>query len=210
MEDSSHADSRRYPIGRFVYSEQPTAEQVKAMVDVIESFPQQLAKLLSQYNEEQMDQSYRPGGWSIRQVVHHLADSHMNAYVRFKIALTEQMPTIKPYNENAWAELLDSKTLPVDVSLNLLTALHRRWVVLLRAMDDQAYRRTFFHPQHMKLHTLYELLAMYAWHCQHHYAHIQLITPTPAEAAPPQAAKKKTAATRKSRAGNTAKKSSKK
>ncbi|MCS6916619.1 MAG: putative metal-dependent hydrolase [Chitinophagales bacterium] len=212
--NEASADPRRFPIGQFVFREPLSADEVANMVDTIEQFPQHLSRLLSRFTEEQLDQSYRPGGWSVRQVVHHLADSHMNAYVRFKMALTENLPTIKPYNEMAWAELLDSKTLPVAVSLNLLSALHQRWVVLLKAMDDQAYQRRFFHPQHMKTHSLYELLAMYAWHCNHHYAHIALVVPPDSETVEPrparQAKTKSAAPAKKPAARRPARKSDKK
>ncbi|MCS6990262.1 MAG: putative metal-dependent hydrolase [Chitinophagales bacterium] len=177
MSEPSASEQDQYPIGRFVYRDPLSNEEVAAMIETIEKFPMRLAQLLSRFREDQMDLRYRPGGWTVRQVVHHLADAHMNAYIRFKMTLTEQLPTIKPYNEMAWAELLDAKTLPVNISLSLLEALHHRWVVLLKAMDEQMFRRTFFHPHHMKMHTLYELLAMYAWHCQHHYAHIERVVP---------------------------------
>ena len=180
------AIDRRYPIGPFTYHKPLSDQDVQAMIQTIEDFPSRLKKLVDQYGATNLDTPYREFGWTVRQVVHHVADSHMNAYIRFKLALTEDKPTIKPYNEKAWAEMIDSKTLPVDISLTLLTAIHKRWVTILRTMNEESFQRTFFHPEHMKLHTLYEILAMYAWHCNHHYAHIQLIEPS---GKPPKARK---------------------
>ena len=168
---------RRYPIGHFQYDDSHSEEAVQQWIQTIEEFPARLKKLVAQYNEHQLDTPYREGGWTIRQVVHHVADSHMNAYIRFKLALTEDKPTIKPYNEKAWAEMIDTKSLPVSISLSLLSALHERWTTILKAMKPEDFQRTFFHPEYMELHQLNEILAMYAWHCNHHYAHIQLIEP---------------------------------
>jgi hypothetical protein len=168
---------RRYPIGHFSFDDVISDEDMQRMIQTIEEFPSRLKNLISTYGEDQLGTPYREEGWTIRQVVHHVADSHMNAYIRFKLALTEDKPTIKPYNEKAWAEMIDSKELPVSVSLNLLDSLHKRWSHILRAMQPEDFQKTFFHPEHMKLHHLKEFLAMYAWHCNHHYAHIQLIEP---------------------------------
>jgi len=126
------------------------------MIQTIEDFPSRLKKLVDQYGATNLDTPYREFGWTVRQVVHHVADSHMNAYIRFKLALTEDKPTIKPYNEKAWAEMIDSKTLPVDISLTLLTAIHKRWVTILRTMNEESFQRTFFHPEHMKLHQMFD------------------------------------------------------
>jgi uncharacterized damage-inducible protein DinB len=123
-------------------------------------------------SREQLETPYRPGGWTIKQVVHHVPDGHMNAYTRFKLALTENEPTIKPYEEDKWAELPDSQRVPIDVSLDLLDALHTRWVTLLGAMDAADFTRTLRHPEHNRIMTLGQLLALYAWHGRHHVAHI--------------------------------------
>ncbi len=147
------------------------------MIQEIETFPARLIRLIKKYDPSRMDPSYRREGWTVRQIVHHLADAHLIAYTRFKLALTEKNPVIKSYNENAWAELIDAKTLPVSVSLRLLRAVHARWVTLLKAMNEENFRRCFYHPQRMKTHNLYELLAMYAWHGRHHYMHISMVSP---------------------------------
>ena len=122
-------------------------------------------------DDTRLDTPYRPGGWTVRQVVHHVADSHQNAYVRFRLALTEEEPTIKPYDEKKWAELVDARTLPVDVSLQLIHALHHRWVELLSSLTDAEFTRRFRHPE-VGLMRLDTYLAGYAWHCRHHAAHI--------------------------------------
>jgi uncharacterized damage-inducible protein DinB len=121
---------------------------------------------------DQLGTPYRPGGWTVKQVVHHVPDSHLNAYTRFKLALTEDEPTIKPYNEAAWAELPDSRKVPIDVSLDLLDALHLRWVAVLRSMDPADFNRTLRHPEHGKIFTLRQMLGLYAWHGRHHVAHV--------------------------------------
>jgi hypothetical protein len=121
---------------------------------------------------KQWDTRYRPGGWTVRQLVHHIPDSHLHAYTRFKLALTENEPTIKPYDQAAWAELDDTRATPPEVSLILLEALHTRWVVLLRSMTEPAYGRTFRHPEHGRTFTLEQSLAQYAWHSEHHLRHI--------------------------------------
>lgn len=116
---------------------------------------------------------YRPEGWTIRQVVHHCADSHSNAFTRFKLALTEENPSIKPYKENLWAELPDVTTAPVDWSLKIIANIHKRWVVLLKSMSIADFERTYFHPESNRVWKLFEVLALYAWHCNHHLAHVK-------------------------------------
>lgn len=138
---------------------------------MIDETPAQLRKAVQGLDEDQLDTPYRPGGWTLRQVVHHVPDSHLNAYIRHKMALTEPAPVIKPYDEAAWADLSDTTAVPIDVSLNLLDALHRRWVALLRAMRDDDFRREYVHPVTGR-HTLDYMVAMYAWHGPHHVAHI--------------------------------------
>ena len=124
-------------------------------------------------SESELESAYRQGGWTIRQIIHHLADSHLNSYCRYKLALTETSPVIKPYNEAAWAELIDGRTSPIDVSLTLLTALHTRWVSLLKSMNDEDFQRTFVHPE-MGPRTLDATTGLYAWHGRHHMAHIRM------------------------------------
>jgi hypothetical protein len=162
----------RYPIGKFDRSKGPnTAEQRKALIDSIAEMPERLQQSVTGLNGKQIDTPYREGGWTVRQVVHHLADSHMNAYVRCKLALTEDNPTIKPYDEAAWAELPDSRVTPIDVSLALVDSLHARYVVLLRSLKPGDWERTLDHPEAGSM-SLDTMLSMYAWHGKHHVAHI--------------------------------------
>jgi hypothetical protein len=162
----------RFPIGRFTFGGIYSTEDNERNISRIEALPAKLNDLVSRFNEEQLDRQYRPDGWTARQVVHHLVDSHVNSYIRFKLALTEENPTIRPYDEAAWAELPDGKGLDAGVSLALLDALHTRWVAMLRRMKPEDFKRTFFHPEHKKTFPLDDILAMYAWHCDHHFEHI--------------------------------------
>ncbi len=164
-------NDQRYPIGKFHYEGSLTEEQKKACLDDIASTPPNLRAAVKGLSEAQLDTPYRPGGWTVRQVVHHVPDSHMNSYVRFKLAITEDEPTIKPYAEDRWAELADAKSAPVEVSLTLLDSLHERWVRLLRSLGPEEWKRTFRHPE-LGAMTLEKTLALYAWHGRHHVAHI--------------------------------------
>ncbi|CAG7646090.1 YfiT family bacillithiol transferase [Paenibacillus allorhizosphaerae] len=168
-------DSLRYPIGRFVKPEKMDMAQVQGWIRDIEELPQRVRDALQTASAAQYDTPYRPGGWTVRQVVHHLVDSHMNSVIRFKLALTEDNPTIKPYREEAWAELPDTLYAPVELSLALLDVLHARWVLLLRALSEADLLRTFHHPDSGSV-PLYENIGIYAWHGRHHLAHIRLIT----------------------------------
>ncbi len=161
----------RFPIGRFDFSANIGAADYPRLIAEIAATPGALRSAVAGMSRDQLETPYRPAGWSIKQVVHHLPDSHMNAYTRFKLALTEDEPAIKAYAEALWAELPDSQRVPIDVSLDLLDALHLRWVALLRAMDAAAFQRGLRHPVH-GLMTLEKLLGMYAWHGRHHVAHI--------------------------------------
>lgn len=160
----------RYPVGKFSYSQPLTASEKKQCLDDIEQTPARLRAAVKGLSDAQLDTPYRDGGWTVRQVVHHVPDSHMNAYVRFKLALTEDDPTIKPYAEDRWAELPDSKQ-PVDNSLLMLESLHRRWNVLLRGMSEADWQRSFQHPEAGPM-PLEKSLALYAWHGRHHVAHV--------------------------------------
>ena len=160
----------RYPTGRFVPPE-PTRESRALAIAAIAETPQQLRDAVQGLDEDQLDTPYREGGWTLRQVVHHVPDSHLNAYIRLKLALTEPGPVIKPYDEAAWANLVDTTAVPIDVSLNLLDALHQRFVAVLRSMTDEDFRREYVHPETGR-HALDHLLALYAWHGAHHTAHI--------------------------------------
>lgn len=164
-------DDLRYPVGKFKYDGPPSEEQKKAFLDEIATTPANLRAAVKDLSEAQFDTPYRPGGWTVRQVVHHVPDSHMNSYVRFKLALTEDDPAIKPYAEDRWAELADSKATPIEVSLMLLDSLHDRWVRLLRSLSAEEWKKTFRHPVLGSM-TLEKTLALYAWHGKHHVAHI--------------------------------------
>lgn len=161
----------RYPIGK--YQPQPFSEkQLKEWLNDIKFLPGMLENALLNLDESQLDTPYREGGWKIKQLVHHVADSHMNAYVRFKLALTEDTPQIKPYKENLWAELADSETVPVNVSVTLLHALHTRWYETVKNLNEQGWQKAIYHPEHQKEISLWHMLGMYSWHGKHHVAHI--------------------------------------
>ena len=162
----------RYPIGNFSYDGVMTDARRAACVARIAAAPAALRAAVAGLTDAQLDTPYRPGGWTVRQVVHHVPDSHLNAYVRIRLALTEDTPTIKPYEEARWAELPDARTLPVEASLALLEGLHVRWVALLRGLGAVDGARQFHHPEHGRLITIDELIAMYAWHGEHHVAHV--------------------------------------
>lgn len=161
----------RYPIGRFTPHHDVTPDGRKALILAIADAPRRLRHATTGLTEAQLQTPYRPGGWTIRQVVHHVPDSHMNAYIRFKLALTEANPTIKPYDEAAWALLADTARTPIDESLALLDALHRRWVVLLESLQASDFARQLTHPEHGPV-TLEWMLQLYAWHGRHHTAHV--------------------------------------
>lgn len=166
----------RYPIGRFTAPAQPLSlAGIKPFISQIEGLPLWLDHAIENLDAAQLATSYRPGGWTLVQVIHHLADSHLNAYIRFKLALTEENPTIKPYDEGAWAVLPDVEAAPVNVSITLLHALHRRWADAMRRLDDAQWTRTFFHPEQERTIPLWELAAMYAWHGKHHVEHIRAL-----------------------------------
>ncbi|MGE7870880.1 YfiT family bacillithiol transferase [Bacillus paramycoides] len=160
----------RYPIGQFTYEGTITEEMIDKWIQEIEDLPNELTKAIKDLDQKQLDTPYRVGGWTVRQVVHHVVDSHMNSYIRFKLALTEKNPTIKPYKEEKWAELPDSK-LPVDVSLVMLDSLHKRWVNLLYSLETTDLEKTFNHPESGET-KLAAAIGLYAWHGLHHTAHI--------------------------------------
>jgi hypothetical protein len=161
----------RYPIGKFQWNGSLSPDARKQAIDDIAALPGKMRAAVASLGEAQLETHYREGGWTIRQVVHHVADSHINSYVRFRLAMTEQDPTIRPYEEARWAELPDAKTLPVEVSLDLLEALHARWVVLLKSFADADWHRNFVHPE-MGAVSLERAVGLYAWHGKHHLAHI--------------------------------------
>ncbi len=161
----------RYPIGKFRYEGEMTEEARRRAIEEIAETSARLRAAVKGLTPPQLDTPYRPEGWTVRQVVHHLPDSHMNAYIRFKLALTEHEPTIKPYEQERWAQLEDTPKTPVEVSLGLLDNLHERWVVLLRSFGPPDFARTFRHPA-LGVVTLDKQLVLYAWHGRHHVAHI--------------------------------------
>jgi uncharacterized damage-inducible protein DinB len=160
----------QYPVGKFQWSGALQPGERDRLIGEIESAPAEVRAAVAGMTEAQLDTPYRPGGWTVRQVVHHVADSHLNSYVRFKLALTETDPAIKGYDQELWANLPDSKA-PVEISLNLLDALHRRWVLLLRSMGDEDFKRSFAHSELGNV-GLERTLALYAWHGKHHTGHI--------------------------------------
>jgi len=161
----------RYPIGRYERRDVLTPDERAAMIEQIATAPRKMREAVAGLTPQQLETPYREGGWTLRQVVHHVPDSHMNSYVRFKLALTEQTPTIRPYDEARWAELADSVDTPPATSMALLESLHDRWVRLLRSMSADDFQRTLNHPEN-GLMTLDAMLALYAWHGRHHVAHI--------------------------------------
>jgi uncharacterized damage-inducible protein DinB len=161
----------RYPIGKFTYEGPLTEEQKRRYLGDIAETPANLRTALKGLSDSQLDAPYREGGWTLREVAHHVPDSHLNAYTRFKLALTEENPTIKPYAEDRWAQLADTRTTPVEVSLVLLESLHTRWVNILRSLGPEDWKRTFRHPE-MGQMSLEKTLALYSWHGRHHVAHV--------------------------------------
>ena len=161
-----------YPVGRFVPPTTTSDSQRTALIDDVGRTPAAMRTAVAGLTAGQLDTPYRPGGWTVRQLVHHVPDSHINAYLRFKQALTEDTPTIKPYDQDVWVRLPDTTATPVDVSLALLDALHTRWVTLLRAMEPSDFERGYLHPEYTRFVPLSEALAQYAWHGRHHVAHI--------------------------------------
>jgi uncharacterized damage-inducible protein DinB len=161
----------RYPIGRFSYAGPPTAAEGQQSLAAIEETPARLRAALRGLSDQQLDTPYRDGGWTLRQLAHHVPDSHMNAYIRCKLALTEYEPTIKPYMEDLWAELPDAKQAPIEMSLALLDSLHQRWMLMLRKLTEADFTRTFLHPE-LGAMSLEKNVALYAWHGRHHVAHV--------------------------------------
>jgi uncharacterized damage-inducible protein DinB len=162
----------RYPVGRFHHTGATTAADRQRLTAEVATLPARLRAAVKGLSPAQLATPYRPGGWTVRQLVHHVADSHMNAYVRYKLALTEPEPTIKPYEEARWAELADVGAVEPEVSLALLDALHARWVALLERLTPDDWSRGYRHPEHGRIVPLDEALALYAWHGRHHTAHV--------------------------------------
>lgn len=166
-------DSLRYPIGRFSYKTPYTPEQRQALIDELEAYPGLLRRVVTPLTDAQLDTPYREHGWTVRQVIHHVADSHANGYIRTKLALTEENPTIKPYEEARWADLRDTAAVPVLTSLNLLDALHARWVAVFRSLTEADFLgKTYYHPANQATVPLDRQLGEYVWHGKHHLAHV--------------------------------------
>ncbi len=164
-------ETLRYPIGKFVVPMDVSPAEIRHAIHTLEAFPEKMRHAVERLPDDVLDIPYREGGWTIRQVVHHCADSHANAYVRFKLTLTEDIPIIKPYDQEKWAGLPDSR-LPVSMSLDLLDGLHRRWTGLLNALTPAEWDRRFIHPEYEKALQLRQVVMNYGWHCEHHLAHI--------------------------------------
>jgi uncharacterized damage-inducible protein DinB len=164
------SEDLRFPLGKFEKNIEITPELRKEFVQTISQLPESLKKAISGLSDEQLETAYRPEGWTVRQTVHHVADSHLNSYIRFKLALTEDVPTIRPYAEDRWAELADSK-MPVEVSLKIIEGVHARWTALLESMSDADFQKELNHPDSGKW-TLEKMLGLYEWHGRHHTTHI--------------------------------------
>jgi DinB superfamily len=165
------SEDLRYPIGKFSFDKENAAANRNAAIQAIEELPVRLRQAIAGLNEEQLQTPYRDGGWTIHQLIHHVADSHMNSFIRFKLALTEDKPTIKTYEESDWAETTDVTNVPVEISLKLLDALHERLFILLASLSEEAFARQITHPEHGLIDLEY-LTALYAWHSRHHTAHV--------------------------------------
>ena len=161
----------RYPVGQFSFSGNLSPAERTVLIDEISATPEKMRAAVSGLSAEQLDTPYRPEGWTVRQVVHHVPESHLHSYIRFKLAITEDEPTIKPYFEDRWAQLPDALVSPIEPSLDLLEALHERWVWFLRSLKDEDFRRTFQHPE-LGVVSLNKNVALYAWHGRHHVAHV--------------------------------------
>lgn len=162
----------RYPIGKFNPLVEVTDKLMQEWIASIEELPQKLRQLLATFSEEQLDTPYRPGGWTVRQTLHHIGDSHTNSYIRFKWTLTENTPRIKAYDEAAWAELTDSREAPIELALDFIQALHAKWVYLIKSLNDDDLNLRFEHPESGKKISLRKTIRLYAWHSNHHYEHI--------------------------------------
>ncbi|HMG94314.1 MAG TPA: putative metal-dependent hydrolase [Chryseolinea sp.] len=167
-------DLLRYPIGKFTARDSYSTEELQRCIERIENLPREIEKVINAMTIKQLDTPYREGGWTARQVVHHMADSHMNAYIRLKWSLTESTPTIKAYDEKAWAETPETKLDPV-ISIDLLKALHIKWTALLRRLSPADFQKEFIHPETKKHMRLDRITAMYAWHGEHHFGHLKIV-----------------------------------
>jgi len=167
-------ESLKFPFGPFELPKSHKPAEREDWINVVSNFPAKLRALTDSLSDAQLDLCYRPEGWNIRQLVHHCADSHMNAFVRFKLALTESTPTIRPYEEANWADQVDHHGVPISHSLDIISGVHYRWTVLLQSMSDNDFDRRYIHPEHGLEFSLWQALANYDWHCRHHMRHVEL------------------------------------
>lgn len=165
-------EALKYPIGKEEIPEEITSVEIKDWIDDISELPQKLKEAVNKISKKQLDTPYRPEGWTLKQLIHHIADSHMSALLRFKWALTEDEPTIKAYDEKTFAELYDSRLAPVEISLDLISSLHGKWVILLENMSTDDFEKTYVHPETGRRFSLKQSLGHYSWHSRHHYAHL--------------------------------------
>lgn len=173
MKKNSDIEKLKFPIGKYHKTDSISENDLETWITTIETFPSKIKNLTKILSVEELNWVYRPKDWSIKQVVHHCADSHINSFIRFKLSLTEDVPTIKPYEEALWAELSDGNSNDIGASLQIIEGVHARWVLLLKSLDSTELKRQFFHPENMKISCLDETIGVYAWHCNHHLAHIE-------------------------------------
>jgi DinB superfamily len=173
MQNNLELEKLKFPIGKCPKTDDAAANDVATWIATIEEFPVKIKNLTSALSDEELSWIYRPNGWNIKQVVHHCADSHSNSFIRFKLALTEDVPTIKPYEEQLWAELVDGNSSNIFPSIQIIEGVHARWVLLLQSLKDNELKRQFIHPANIKILSLDETIGVYAWHCNHHLAHIE-------------------------------------
>lgn len=166
-------EQKKYPIGKFQPLNRVSDQDLDNHIRIVKDFPAKLKSLVGKWSDDQLDTQYRKGGWKVRQLINHLADSHMNSFIRFKLALTEDNPTIKPYDEAQWAELQDSFNMDIKPALQILKGLHTRWVFEMKSLTNREFESTFFHPEENRNINLRESIAYYSWHCAHHLAHIE-------------------------------------
>lgn len=173
MENQPNLETLKFPIGKYQKPISISEKDLKNWIETIEDFPNKLKKITKNLSSEALNYNYRPDGWTIKQVIHHCADSHMNSFMRFKLALTEENPTIKPYDEAKWAELTDGNNEDISASLLIIEGLHKRWALLLKSFNESDFEKTFYHPESQQNIRLDDALSIYNWHCNHHFAHIE-------------------------------------
>jgi hypothetical protein len=166
-------DQLKFPIGKYKVPQEITSSHIEEWISTIEQLPEKLKNLVGKLSDDELDYQYRSEGWRVKQVVHHLADSHMNSFMRFKLIMTEDNPTIRPYQEADWAKTADANKDEIADSMNILEGLHNRWIILLKSLKPNDLERTYFHPEYQKQFTLQWMMGLYSWHCTHHLAHIE-------------------------------------